>query len=193
MIKNILKTAYRSLFKNKGFTTMNVLGLSIGLASCLLILLYVADELSYDRYNVNADRIYRVNEDLKFGANNVQYAVAMPPLAKTLKAEFPYVEDAVRIKNAGAMHVSKDGITAVLENRIAFADPSLFQVFTLPMISGDPRSALDEPNSTVVDESATMKYFGTTKIAFLTLKSRKNQEISLVFLIYMPVNICISS
>ncbi len=164
MIKNILKTAYRSLFKNKGFTTMNVLGLSIGLASCLLILLYVADELSYDRYNVNADRIYRVNEDLKFGANNVQYAVAMPPLAKTLKAEFPYVEDAVRIKNAGAMHVSKDGITAVLENRIAFADPSLFQVFTLPMISGDPRSALDEPNSTVVDESAAMKYFGTTNV-----------------------------
>jgi putative ABC transport system permease protein len=88
----------------------------------------------------------------------------MPPLAKTLKAEFSYIEDAVRIKNAGSMHVSKDGITAVLENRIAFADRSLFQVFTLPMISGDPRSALDEPNSIVVDESAAMKYFGTTNV-----------------------------
>jgi len=164
MIKNILKTAYRSLFKNKGFTTMNVLGLSIGLASCLLILLYVADELSYDRYNVNADRIYRVNEDLKFGANNVQYAVAMPPLAKMLKSEFPYVEDAARIKNAGSMHVSKDGITTVLENRIAFADPSLFHVFTLPMISGNPRSALAEPNSVVIDESAALKYFGTNNV-----------------------------
>jgi len=163
MIKNYLKTAWRSLSKNKAFTILNVLGLSLGLASCLLIVFYVADELSYDRYNLNADRIYRVNEDLKLGANNVLYAVAMPPLAKTLKSEFPYVEDAVRIKNAGSVHVRKEA-TNILENRVAFADPSLFNVFSLPMISGDPKSALVEPNSVVINQSTAVKYFNTTNV-----------------------------
>src|ERR1700727_3182021 len=98
MIRNYIKTAYRTLVKNKGFTVLNILGLSLGLASCLLIIFYVVDELSYDRYNTKADKIYRVNEDLKLGENNVLYAVAMPPLADALKNDFPYVEDAVRIK-----------------------------------------------------------------------------------------------
>src|SRR5258707_10109005 len=98
MIRNYFKTAYRSLKKNKGFTILNILGLSLGLASCLLIIFYVVDELSYDRYNTKASRIYRVNEDLKLGENSVLYAVCMPPLAQTLKNDFPYVENAVRLK-----------------------------------------------------------------------------------------------
>src|SRR6185437_8155223 len=114
MFRNYLKIAFRSLRKSKGFTALNIIGLVAGLGVCLLIVFYVADELSYDRYNLNADRIYRVNEDLKLGANNVLYAVAMPPLAKTLKSEFPYVEDAVRIKNAGSVHVRKEA-TNILE------------------------------------------------------------------------------
>jgi len=71
MIKNYLKTAFRSLLKNKGFTAINVLGLTLGIATCLLIVFYVLDELSYDRFNVNADRIYRVNNDIKFGGKDV--------------------------------------------------------------------------------------------------------------------------
>ena len=82
MIRNYFKTAFRNLLRNKGFTILNVLGLSLGLASCLLITFYVVDELSYDHYNTNVNRIYRVNEDLKLGENNVLYAVAMPPLAQ---------------------------------------------------------------------------------------------------------------
>src|ERR1700679_1010492 len=160
MIRNYIKTAYRSLLKNKGFTLLNVLGLSLGLASCLLIIFYVVDELSYDRYNTKADRIYRVNEDLKLGENSVLYAVAMPPLAQTLKSEFPYVENTVRIKNAGPKHVKK-GTTNILENKMAFADPSLFDVFTLPMISGSPAMALAEPNSVVITESTAKKYFNS--------------------------------
>src|SRR6185312_243086 len=115
MIRNYLKTAIRTLLKNKGFTVLNILGLSLGLISCLLIIFYVVDELSYDLYNTKADRIYRVNEDLKLGENNVLYAVAMPPLAKTLKAEFPYVENTVRIKNAGSLHVKLNN-SSILEN-----------------------------------------------------------------------------
>lgn len=163
MILNCIKTAYRSLLKNKGFTALNILGLSLGLISCLLIIFYVVDELSYDRFNTKANRIYRVNEDLKLGENNVLYAVAMPPLAKTLKAEFPSVENAVRIKNAGSLHVKLNN-NSVLENGFAFADPSLFEVFTLPMITGNPKTALTEPNSVVITETTALKYFKSTSV-----------------------------
>ena len=168
MIRNYIKTAYRTLVKNKGFTVLNILGLSLGLASCLLIIFYVVDELSYDRYNTKADRIYRVNEDLKLGENNVLYAVCMPPLAQTLKAEFPYVENTVRLKNAGSRHVKK-GTTNILEDHITYADPSLFAVFTLPMVSGSPATALAEPNSVVLTETTAKKYFNNINVVGQTL------------------------
>jgi len=168
MILNYIKTAYRSLLKNKGFTTINILGLSLGLVSCLLIIFYVVDELSYDRYNVNANRIYRVNEDLKLGENNVLYAVCMPPLAQTLKNDFPYVENTLRLKNGGSRHVKK-GNVSILEDKTAFADPSLFSVFTLPMISGSPATALTEPNSVVLTETTAKKYFNSTNVVGKTL------------------------
>ena len=161
MIKNYIKTAFRSLYKNKGFTAINILGLALGLATCLLIVLYVVDELSYDRYNTKAGRIYRVNEDLKLGENSVQYAVAMPPLAKTLVAGYPYVEDAARLKITGTTHVRK-GSNNIVENKLVFADASIFNVFTLPMISGNPKTALAEPNTVVITESTALKYFNTT-------------------------------
>jgi putative ABC transport system permease protein len=169
MFKNYIKTAIRTLYKNKGFTAINVLGLALGLATCLLIVFYVVDELSYDRYNAKADRIYRVNEDLKLGENNVQYAVCMPPLAKTLKAEYPYVEDAVRIKVAGSFHVKKDNNTSIVENRMAYADASLFNVFTLPFISGYAKSALVEPSTVVLTETTAKKYFNTTSAVGKTM------------------------
>ena len=161
MFRNYIKTAFRSLYKNKGFTAINILGLALGLATCLLIVFYVVDELSYDRYNDKAERIFRVNEDLKLGENNVQYAVAMPPLAKTLKAEYPYVEDATRLKVTGTTHVRK-GNNNIAENKLAFADASLFNVFTLPMIEGNPKTALAEPNTVVITETIAKKYFNTT-------------------------------
>jgi putative ABC transport system permease protein len=173
MIRNYIKTAIRSLRKNKGFTTINIMGLALGLATCLLIVLYVADELSYDRYNNKAGRIYRVNEDLKLGDNSVKYAVCMAPLAKTLTAEYPYVENATRIKNAGTSHVKK-GTLNISENRIAFADPSLFDVFTLPMINGNPASALVEPNSVVITETTSKKYFNSTNVVGKTLLFNDN-------------------
>jgi putative ABC transport system permease protein len=179
MIKNYIKTAFRSLYKNKGFTAINILGLALGLATCLLIVFYVVDELSYDRYNTKANRIYRVNEDLKLGDNKVQYAVAMPPLAKTLKAEYSYVEDAVRIKVAGTTHVKKGNMN-IVENRVALADASIFNIFTLPMISGDPKTALVEPNTVVITESTAKKYFNTTNAVgkFFSFNDKDNYKIT---------------
>ena len=101
MIRNYLKTAYRSLLKNKGFTAINVLGLALGLATCLLIVFYVFDELSYDRYNVNLDRIYRVNNDIKFGGNENSYSESPAPTAAALKADFPEIEQVMRFRQRG--------------------------------------------------------------------------------------------
>jgi putative ABC transport system permease protein len=168
MIKNLFKTAFRSLKKNKGFTALNVLGLALGLTAFLLIVLYVVDELSYDRYNTKADRIYRVNEDLKLGNNSVQYAVCMPPLAQTLKADFPDIEDIVRLKKAGSFRIKKNGQT-ILEDNNVYADPSIFNVFTLPVTAGDVHTALKEPNSIVLTETTAKKYFNRTDVVGQTL------------------------
>jgi putative ABC transport system permease protein len=163
MIKNYLKIAFRSLQKNKGFTAINVFGLALGLATCLLIVFYVVDELSYDKYNVNVNRIYRVNEDLKLGDNKMQYAVCMAPLAQTLKNDFPEVENTARLKNIGGMHVTK-GAESILEYNALFADPSVFDVFTLPVIYGDKKTALIEPNTVVITENIAKKYFGRLNV-----------------------------
>ncbi|TFF39684.1 ABC transporter permease [Mucilaginibacter psychrotolerans] len=175
MFRNYIKTAFRSLLKNKGFTAINILGLALGLGACLLIVFYVADELSYDRYNTKSERIFRVNADLKLGENRKDYAVVMPPLAKTIVAEFPYVEDAVRLKNAYTMHVKKGDLN-MIENKVAFADPSLFNVFTLPMINGDAKTALAEPNSVVLTESTAKRYFDKTDVVGKTMVINDNQN-----------------
>src|SRR6185312_4401593 len=100
MFKNYFKTAFRSLLKNKGFTFINVFGLALGLATVLLIVFYVVDELSYDRFNTNAERIYRVNTDLKYGANQTSFAITAPPVADALAKEFPEVEKSMRMGQA---------------------------------------------------------------------------------------------
>jgi len=182
MIKNYIKTAFRTLQKNKGFTAINVLGLALGLAACLLIVFYVFDELSYDRYNTKADRIYRVNEDLKLGDNRVQYAVCMPPLAKTLKADFPDVENTVRIKGGGGMHVKK-GDENILEYSMIFADPSLFDVFTLPILYGNKATALTDPNTVVITESTAKKYFNRVNVVGESLITDGNKPLKITAVI----------
>jgi len=162
MIKNYIKSAFRSLVKNKGFTAINILGLALGLATCLLIVFYVVDELSYDRFNEKADRIYRVNADLKLGDNEVQYAGTMPPLAKTLINDYPDIENAVRIKKAD-INIKK-GKENIIENDVIMADAAVFDVFTLPLIYGDKTAALKSPFTVVVSRSAAIKYFNKINV-----------------------------
>lgn len=162
MFKNHFKIAWRTLTKSKGFTAINICGFSLGLAACMLIVFYVVDELSYDRFHKNADRIYRVNEDLKLGENKVQYAVAMPPLAQTLKREFPDVENVARLKKASIS--VKKGNQYLIENDAVFADPEVFDVFTLPLIHGDKATVLTQPNTVVISASVAKKYFNNTNV-----------------------------
>ncbi len=163
MIKNYIKTAFRGLLKNKAFTAINVLGLALGLATCLLIVFYVFDELSYDRFNTKADRIFRVSNDIKFGGVQTAFAVTPAPAAEALKKDFPEVEQAVRFINRGGFQVKK-GNQNIQEYSMIYADSTLFDVFTLPMIAGDPRTSLKEPHSVVITERTAMKYFNNTNV-----------------------------
>src|ERR1043165_6757950 len=97
MFKNYLKIGWRNLLKSKGFSIINITGLATGLACFILIALYVADELSYDRYNDKADRIYRINSDIVFGGNKLHLSVASDPMGAALKKDYPQVEEFVRV------------------------------------------------------------------------------------------------
>jgi len=160
LLKNYLKTAYRNLVKNKFYTAINIVGLAVGIATCLLILLYVSDELSFDRYNTQAQRIYRVNNEIKFGDNHVDLAVAPSLMGTTMVKEIPEVEQYTRIQWHGSLLIKK-GNENLREDHVAYGDSTLFEVFTLPMISGDPKTALREPHSLVISEKIAKKYFNS--------------------------------
>ncbi|HZE82674.1 MAG TPA: ABC transporter permease, partial [Puia sp.] len=154
-----------SLLKKKGFTIINIVGLALGLSTFLLILFYVTDELSYDRYNVKADRIYRVNTDIKYGGSLASYAIAPPPLAGVLAKNFPEVENAARMIIFPELDIRfKKGNENVQERKVVYADGSIFDVFTLPMLHGDPHHALAEPDCIVITERAAKKYFSSTDV-----------------------------
>ena len=168
MFKNYLKVALRNLWKNKGFSAINIIGLASGLAVCLLIVLYVVDELSYDKYNVNADRIYRVDADIYFNNTSAIFAVAPNPLAPALKRDFPEIEEMTRVNYQGGILVKKDNRN-VQDDHAAFVDSTFFKVFTIPMVAGDASTALREPNSIVIDETIAKKYFNSTNVIGKTL------------------------
>ncbi len=163
MFKNYFKTAWRSLLKNKGFSLINIIGLSIGLATCLLILFYVMDELGFDQYNKKADRIYRVDADIQFGGNHFVLATGPEPLAATLKKDYPQVEQSARFRSYGGFHVKK-GNQNIVEDKVIYADSTIFDVFTLPMIAGDPKTALVNRHSIVLTESTAKKYFNSIDV-----------------------------
>src|SRR6185503_18419702 len=182
MIKNYIKTAFRKLMKNKGFTFINVFGLTLGLATCLLIVFYVFDELSYDRYNEKAGRIYRVNNEIKFGGMENSYAVTAAPAAAALKGDFPEVEQVARLRNRGGNQVRK-GNQDIQEDRMVYADNSIFDVFTLPMIQGDPAKALIAPHEMVITEDMAKKYFNRVNAVgeVLTVNDSIRYQITGVF------------
>ncbi|MEO6187327.1 MAG: ABC transporter permease [Ginsengibacter sp.] len=163
MFKNYFKTAFRNLIKSKFYTSINIAGLAVGIATCLLILLYVMDELGYDRYNVKAERIYRANNEIKFNGNYLNLAQAPALMGLAMVNEMPQVENYTRISWYGSFLVKK-GNEDIPEERVAYADSSLFDVFTLPVIAGDAKTALKEYHSLVITESIAKKYFNSTNV-----------------------------
>lgn len=161
MIKNYLKVATRILKRHKAYSAINILGLAIGMASCLLILLYIQDELSYDRFNKNYHRIYRIATYTQMGDTGVNVVGAAPPMAQTLVEEYPEVEDAVRFQYGDDVRVSF-GEKSFREKRVVYTDPSFFNIFTVPLLSGDAKNVLESPRTVVLSERTAKKYFGNT-------------------------------
>ena len=160
MLKNYFKIAWRNLMRNKGFSAINIFGLAIGVACCLLIMLYVNDELNFDRFNENASRIYRLNTDIKFGGSEKFCAQTPDILGPTLKKDYPQVENYVRFYDGGAFLIKKSGtLNNIREEKILYADSSVFEIFTFPLVSGNPQLALTEPNTIVISESAAKRHF----------------------------------
>lgn len=160
MIRNYLKIALRNLGNHKLYTALNILGLSIGVASCLLILLYVYHELSYDTFNAKANRIYRVGLNGKIADQEIFTTNTTPPLAFTAVDEFPEVENATRIYVYQDQQVIRYGETVISEDDIFFADSTFFDIFSFKLLEGDAKTALTEPNSLVLPEDIARKYFG---------------------------------
>lgn len=163
MFRSYWKVAFRSMFRNKGFTTINILGLAIGMACSLLIFLFIKDERSYDRFHKDADRIYRIVKDfMNDDGSRIPDATTPAALAPALMHEVPEIEKITRIfPSWGATWLLKYGDKKIIEDKLWRVDSSFFDVFTIHFIRGDKESALKDTRSIVITESAARRYFGS--------------------------------
>lgn len=159
MFKNYFKIALRNLLKNKSYTFINIFGLALGIACCVLILLFVRDELSYDRFHRNGERIYRVITEMNFPGKELTIATTPPPMAPALLTDFPEIQKVVRFRKAPKILLSYEE-KRQYESEVFFADSSLFGLMNFPLLKGDPATALADPFSMVITEETARRYFG---------------------------------
>ncbi len=160
MFLNYVKIAWRNIKRYKGYSFINIFGLAVGLACCILILLWVQDELSYDRFHTNGDKLYRIVTEFHKTEPVTHYWPVCAPLAPALKQEYPEVARATRFTQLRRGQLVKFGEKKFLESMICLTDPDFFAMFTFPFLEGDPQTALSNPDSIVLVESASSKYFG---------------------------------
>lgn len=175
MFKNHLKIAWRSLKKQPFFTFLNTFGLAIGMAGALLISLYIHDELSFDKMFADAERIYRIDTDIKFGGAEMRSAEAAAPMAATMQKDFSQVESTVRFRDRGSLLLRKTGTeTNTKELRVSFADSTLFRFFGINLLVGDAATALVQPNTMVLTKTAAEKHFGVDQALGQTMLLNNN-------------------
>ena len=167
MIRNYIKAALRNLLHHKLFSMINIAGLAIGIAGCLILITYVNFELSYDDYHENAGRIYRVRNDVyPKGQLPDQRATTYPALGPALKANFPEVKEFARVKHYSGVVIYTDASgssTKYREDKIYFADPAFVTLFSFRPVNGNLQSALNQPYTILLSESAARKYFGNAE------------------------------
>jgi len=204
MIRNYFKTAFRNLWRNKGFSLINIVGLSVGLACCMLIFLYTMDEVSYDRFNVNAANIYHLGVDSKTpDGQNHKFSSTGDMPGPNFKRQLPDIQDFVRIQ--GANYTIKRG-NEVFDQEALYVDSNFFSVFTFSLLYGKPQHALDDLHSIVLSEEVAEKYFGKGNpigktldlkvddkfqpftVSAVTKKSPQNSSIKIKMLLPKKVN-----
>jgi len=159
MLRNYLKIAIRNMKRHKGYSFINIFGLAIGMACCILILLYVTDELSYDNYHEKADRIYRINAISSIGVTTRYYATVPPALAKGLADSIPEIEAFVRAMDINSLRGRYKNNSIEIEECF-FVDSAFFNIFTHEFVEGSPESALENPDSLVITEETAHRIFG---------------------------------
>ncbi len=173
MLRNYLKIAFRNLWRNKTYSGINLFGLAFGIATCLLISFYILDELSYDRFLTNADRVYRINSDIRFGGSDTHTANSSAPMAAALVQNYPEIEAAARILNQAPGMIWK-GSEKIQEKEV-YADSSIFEVLGIPLLSGNPKTALNQPHTVVITRKMALKYFDTVEAVGKTLRVNDSQ------------------
>lgn len=170
MFRNLFKTALRNILRDKIYSLINVLGLTIGITSSIFLLLYVLDELSYDKYHTRGQDIYRVITTIKEVDDEFTWVVAQIPFAQTVRDKFPEVEKSVRFIGTGRVLYKKDDLK-FYEEEIYAADSAVFEMFSYNFIEGDPGTALHSPNSIVLTKNLAVKYFGNEHALGKTLQA----------------------
>lgn len=158
MFKSLLKSAFRSVTKKFAYSFLNILGMTLGIASALFLILYVSDELSFDRYHEKADRIYRVQSHIQEPDDEFTWIVAQIPFAPQVKADYPEVENFTRLFEFQRA-LFKYGEKEFTEEDVYYADSTFFDVFTYKVIEGNTEGSLDEPNSIVLTKTMASRYF----------------------------------
>ena len=161
MWKNYLKSAVRNLWKNKFYSFINIFGLAVGMGSCLLILVHVRNELSYDRFQPDADKIYRIAMHAQVQDNETDYPLVGYPWAGIAKQEIPQIESSVRMFGGQSVYVNL-GDQRFEEERFFYVDSNFTDIFHLDFIAGDPQTAMISPNKVVITEATAQKYFGVS-------------------------------
>lgn len=169
MLGNFFKIAFRNFIKHKTNTFINIAGFAIGLASCILILLYVSYELSYDRFHEKADDIYRISVRGTVGGNEFNQAVTSPPMGHALVNDYPEVLNSVRLQASDNMLIRNKEIIFI-ENNFIWADSTFFEIFSYNMLYGNPETALDAPHTIVLTEKLAQKYFGRVDVVGETME-----------------------
>jgi putative ABC transport system permease protein len=166
MFKNYFKVAFRNLLKRKGFSLINILGLATGMAVCLLIVLFIQSELSFDKQHKQADNIYRIALERYYPGRSTSYAIIPQSIGAAIKTEYPEVLESTRLFNLGGNgnFFLRIGEKTFEEKRVLAADSNFFRVFTCKVLHGDAATALEKPHSAVINESTAKKYFGTTDV-----------------------------
>ncbi|MXY47733.1 MAG: FtsX-like permease family protein [Gemmatimonadetes bacterium] len=160
MIRNYLTVALRNLLRQPVYSLINIVGLAIGMAACMLIVLYIQDELSYDRYHPDADRIYRIVDDIESGGQTIRTAGSPLSWAPALKQDYPEVERFVRMRGTASSWLFHREEMQFYEKKVIWAEDGLFDLFAIPLVAGDPNTALVEPFTIVISETMAAKYFG---------------------------------
>jgi len=175
MIRTFFRIASRNIMKHKGFSFINVFGLAIGLAASLLILLWVQDEFSYDKFNVNAENIFRVEEDQFYSGERYHVTVTPHPSGPVWKEQIPEIKEQTRLNRLPRI-LFRQGENVFFENAVVAADSGLLRMFTLPLVMGDHLTALGSPHSIVLSEKLAAKYFGDTNPMGKTITIENNFE-----------------